>query len=111
MNNGCGGGGQGGGGSPTKAPGAPRATMKSQESSQTKFLWTVAMMELVLLAIYLLLVRYDDSADPLKALKTREARDHLRCLHILNLLNLKVSQPQLSQPQLSQPPVPCSGTT
>ena len=53
-------------------------TMKPQESSQTKFLWTVALLELVMLALYTLLVRYDDSADPTKALASREARDEMR---------------------------------
>ena len=32
-------------------------TMKLQESSQTKFLWTVAMLEVMMMAIYVLLVR------------------------------------------------------
>ena len=31
--------------------------MKLQESSQTKFLWTVAMLEVMMMAIYVLLVR------------------------------------------------------
>ena len=53
-------------------------TMKHQESSQTKFLWTVALLELVMMALYTLLVRYDDSADPTKALASREARDEMR---------------------------------
>ena len=33
------------------------STMKLQESSQTKFLWTVAMLEVMMMAIYVLLVR------------------------------------------------------
>ena len=42
---------------PTGAPSGWKSRMKLQESSQTKFLWTVAMLEVMMMAIYVLLVR------------------------------------------------------
>ena len=38
--------------------------MKGQESSQTKFIWSVAILQLVMVGIYWLLLRYDENAHP-----------------------------------------------
>ena len=53
-------------------------TMKpEQQTSQTRFLWSVAALEVAMLVPFTLLVRYDDSADPARA-AGREAREGLR---------------------------------
>ena len=38
--------------------------MNGQESSQTKFIWSVAILQLVMVGIYWLLLRYDENAHP-----------------------------------------------
>ena len=43
--------------------------MKGQESSQTKFIWTVAILQCVILAFYWLLFRYNDQAAPFPSIK------------------------------------------
>ena len=40
--------------------------MKGQESSQSKFLWSVAIIQLVIVGVYWLLFKYDDHAHPFK---------------------------------------------
>ena len=40
--------------------------MRAQESSQTKFLWSVAIIQLVIVGVYWLLFKYDDQAHPFK---------------------------------------------
>ena len=82
--------------------------MKLQESSQTKFLWTVAMLEVMMMAIYVLLVRlmsmltlfnpllrYDDSADPVNALKSWHSREDMRFLLLLKTHLLPSILPQI----------------
>ena len=83
--------------------------LKLQESSQTKFLWTVAMLEVMMMAIYVLLVRlmsmltlfltpllrYDDSADPVNALKSWHSREDMRFLSLLKTHILPSILPQI----------------
>ena len=40
--------------------------MKSQETSQAKFLWSVGILQLFIVGIYWLLFKYDDHAHPFK---------------------------------------------
>ena len=40
--------------------------MKGQETSQAKFLWSVGILQLVIVGIYWLLFKYDDHAHPFK---------------------------------------------
>ena len=64
---------------PLESTGTPAGglTMKAeQQASQTRFLWAVAALEVAMLVPFTLLVRYDDSADPVRA--GREAREGLR---------------------------------
>lgn len=42
----------------------PQKKMNGQESSQTKFIWSVAILQLVMVGIYWLLLRYDENAHP-----------------------------------------------
>ena len=51
--------------------------LKNQESSQTKFLWTVAMLQIIITAVFFLLVRYDDSASPIPH-HHKEAKEELQ---------------------------------
>ena len=52
--------------------------LKNQESSQTKFLWTVAMLQIIIMAIFFLLVRYDESASPTSSKTEGEGEELLK---------------------------------
>ena len=53
--------------------------MKGQESSQTKFIWTVAILQCVILAFYWLLFRYNDQAAPFPSSKASHMVDIDNC--------------------------------
>ena len=57
----------------------PQKKMKGQESSQTKFIWSVAILQLVMVGIYWLLFRYDENAHPFKYHHKEEEWIHFSC--------------------------------
>jgi len=52
----------------------------SQDASQIKFLWTLAMLQVIIISILFLLGRYDDGSDPIAAL-SKHGREETK-LHL-----------------------------